>query len=84
MHLHTPLSCRVSFDALYSVRLTSPEDNDGYHPGVFPVSVTNGTTYQLSAYLYAAVPGITVQFSVTGPLVPQSEFLPPSCSLVNP
>lgn len=60
---------RISYDALYSVRLTSPEDNNEYHSGLFPISVTGGTTYQLSAYLYAAVPGITVQFS-TGPLVP--------------
>lgn len=77
------LPCRVSYDALYSVRLTSPEDNSGYGTSLYPITVTGGTVYQLSAYLYAAESGMTAQFSATGPLASQGESLPPLSSTVN-
>ena len=71
-HMHLP--CRVSYDALYSARLTSPEDNNCYGSQLYPVLVMEGTMYQLSALLYAVEPGITVLFTVTGPLTHQGEI----------
>ena len=80
---YAPFPCRVSYDALYSVRLTSPEDNNGYDAGLYPVTVKGGTMYQLSAYLYAAESGMTAQFTATGPLAPKGESLTSLSSTVN-
>ena len=77
VHTHSILPCRVSYDALYSVRLISPEVNNSYGSHLYPVSVTGGTVYQLSAHLYAVEPGITVLFTASGPLTHQGELMLP-------
>jgi hypothetical protein len=65
---------RVSYDGLYSVRLTSPEPGVGYAPSGYPFGINPGM-YELSAYLYSHTPGVKVQFNVAGPLHPQGPTL---------